>query len=328
MQTMIYNLKDFTNITFNGFEITLPEETINRITELALQVGSPTYIRTPTFEKKENNLKSSNLGYGASNIENKKKRKDNRAVEILNDDDWESIRTFQATVIEQKVGIDAQIDLIRASLNKMTEANCKENSNKILEILNNLMLEGTSEDKMMSVGNAIFEIASNNRFFSKLYADLYTLLVKNLQIMSSVFEKNFSEFMDIFKNIESANSEEDYEKFCKVNKNNERRKSLSLFFVNLTHNGIIKKEQIIEISFDLLNKVLVLIKEENKKSEVDEIIENISILYNKKWMESTYLRINDSSFLKVIESLSLSKSKDYLSLSNKSIFKCMDIVEM
>jgi len=46
-----YTLKDFTEITFNGFNIKLPEETLITITELSQQVGSPTYIRTPTFQK-------------------------------------------------------------------------------------------------------------------------------------------------------------------------------------------------------------------------------------------------------------------------------------
>jgi len=41
MQTMRYTLNDFTDITFNGFEIKFPDETMSIITELALQVGSP-----------------------------------------------------------------------------------------------------------------------------------------------------------------------------------------------------------------------------------------------------------------------------------------------
>jgi hypothetical protein len=36
-------------------------------------------------------------------------------------------------------------------------------------------------------------------------------------------------------------------------------------------NGIITKEKIIEITCDLMSEVLKLIKEENKKSVVDEI---------------------------------------------------------
>ena len=331
MQTMRYTLNDFTNITFNGFEMRFPDETMSIITELALQVGSPTYVKTPTFAKRENG--GSGLAFTSSNSsvdsgDFKRKKRGNRPVEVLNDDDWESIRTFQATVIEQKVGIDAQIDLIRSSLNKMSEKNYSEHSTKICEILNQLIVDGTIEGDMQRVGNAIFEIASNNRFFSKLYADLYTLLINNYQIMRSIFDASFNAFLNIFKNIESASPEEDYEKYCKVNKDNEKRKALSLFFVNLMLNDVIKKEKLIEITFNLLNQVLVFINEQNKKSEVDEIIENIALLYNKEWFEGISERIDGTTFIKVIERLAHSKAKDFPSLSNKSIFKCMDMIEM
>ena len=334
---MRYTLNDFTDITFNGFDIKLPDETMSIITELSLQVGSPTYIRTPTFAKRENILKSGGCGAGGGNSLfagasssdfKKKKRGGGRAVEVLNDDDWESIRTFQATVIEQKVGLDAQIDLIRSSLNKMTEKNYIEHSAKIVEILNQLILENVVETEMQRVGNAIFEIASNNRFFSKLYADLYTLLISQFQVMRAIFDTSFDAFLDIFKNIESSNPDENYENYCKVVKDNERRKSLSAFFVNLTINGVIKKDKLIELTFNLLNQILAFMKQENKKSEVDEIIENIAILYNKEWFEGCEERVDGETFIKAIEKLARSKAKDYPSLSNKSIFKCMDMIEM
>jgi hypothetical protein len=336
MQAMSYTLNNFNTITFDGFDIKLPDETLKIITELALQVGSPTYIRTPIFTKKDNILRSGEQGSTSTIFSNmndndsdfKRKRKNTRAVEILNDADWESIRTFQATVIEQKVGVDAHVDLIRSSLNKMSEKNYIEQSNKIMEILNQLVSEETSELDMHRVGKSIFEIASNNRFFSKLYADLYTLLIKHFQIMRNIFDTNFDTFLEIFKNIESADPDLDYDRFCTVKKNNERRKSLSSFFINLTLNGIIKKDDIIDLVFNLLNQVLDFIKQENKKSEVDEILENIAILYNKDYIEQCNNTIEGESFIKVIERLALSKVKSFPSLSNKSIFKCMDMIEI
>jgi hypothetical protein len=328
---MRYTLNDFTDITFNGFDIKLPDETLSIITELSLQVGSPTYIKTPIFAKREHNSNAGGntifSGLGET-TEIRKRRRGNKPVEVLNDGDWESIRTFQTTVIEQKVGIDAQIDLIRSSLNKMTEKNYGEHSSKIIEILNQLIGENVIDEEMLRVGNAIFEIASNNRFFSKLYADLYTLLINQFHAMRSIFDTNFDAFLEIFKTIESSNPDENYEHYCKVTKDNERRKALSSFFVNLTINNVIVKDKLIDLTFHLINKVLVFMKEENKKSEVDEIIENIFILYNKEWFENSCQKIEDQTFIKVIENLARSKAKDYPSLSNKTIFKCMDMIEM
>ena len=329
-----YTLQDFTNITFNGFDIKLPDETIAIITELAQQVGSPTYIRTPIFNKVENSLMNNvNYDYQSQNVNSgdsalKKKKRGNKPVEVLNDEDWETIRSFQATVIEQKSGLEGQIDLIRSALNKMSEKNYEVQTKNILEILDELIEKNATHEDMLKVGNSIFEIASNNRFYSKLYADLYSELIKKYEIMQTIFENNFNTFLEIFNNIEHVNSEEDYNLFCKINKENERRKSLSSFFVNLTLNGIIKKEKLVDLTSHLLRDVIEYINLENKKLEVDEMIENISILYNKNWIETCDNNINGENFMEIVKRLALSKSKKFPSLSNKSIFKFMDMIEM
>jgi hypothetical protein len=323
---MRYTLKDFSDITFNGFDVKLPEETLIIITELSQQVGSPTYVKTPTFNKRENILKANNVD-GANDFKRKKK---NRPTEIVNDDDWETIRTFQTTKMEQKVGVDAQIDLMRSWLNKMSDKMYIEPCDKIMEILNILIEEETSDEDMLRVGNTIFDIASNNRFYSKLYADLYTKLIDNYQVMRNIFNENLSSFMELFNCIEYVDSEKDYDRFCKINKDNERRKALSLFFVNLTANKIISEEKLSEMATTLMNKLLSFIIEDNKKNEVDEIAENIAILYsyNKQLYESYGNKFEGVSFSEMIERLARSKAKTYPSLSNKSIFKFMDLVEM
>ena len=320
---MKFTLKDFTNITFNGFEFKIPEETLNIITNLSQQVGSPTYIKTPIFSKKEHFDQDND-----SQDVFKRKKRMNKPQEILNDSEWDSIRTFQATKIEHKEGLDAKIDIIRCALNKMSEKNYLDQSKIILDILNQLIECSTSETEMLRVGNAIFEIASNNRFYSKLYADLYTLLITQIDLMNIIFENNLNTFLEIFMNIEQSNPDEDYDKFCKVNKNNERRKSLSSFFVNLTLNNIISNEKITDLTCDLMNKLVGFITQENKKSEVDELVENIFILYNKEWMDKCLIDIRGDTFINHVKLLAHTKAKTFPSLSNKAIFKFMDMIEM
>jgi len=325
---MRYTLKDFTDITFNGFDIKLPEETLVIITELSQQVGSPTYVKTPTFHKRENVLKMGGSdSVGGSEFKRKKKA---RPTEVLNDDDWETIRTFQATKMEQKVGIEAQIDLMRSWLNKMSDKMYVEPFEKIMEILNQLIAEGISDVDMLRVGTTIFDIASNNRFYSKLYADLYTKLIENYQVMRNIFNENLESFMELFNCIEYVDSEKDYDKFCKINKDNERRKALSLFFVNLTINKIISEDKLKEMASSLLTRLLTFILEENRKNEVDEITENIALLYsyNKQLYDTCEEKFDGISFGEMIEKLAHCKAKTYPSLSNKAIFKFMDLVEM
>lgn len=330
--TMKYTLKDFTNVIFDGFDYTLPEETIALISELSLEVGSPSYIKTPVFQKRENPLKASSSAVpGGFPINTNKKRRGNKNMEVLNDDDWETLRTFQTTKIEQKVGLDAQIDLIRSHLNKMSDKSYIDMRNKIVDLLDQLISEGISREDMMRVSTTIFDIASTNRFFSKLYADLYSDLINKYDIMKEIFTNCFESFMELFNNIEYVDADKDYDKFCKINKDNERRKALSAFFVNLMKNKIINASDLKALLCNLMRQLVEFIKEENKKNIVDELTENIALLYSKTLFDEEeqdeYL-IDGSPILETITKLANSKVKMYPSLSNKSIFKFMDMIEM
>jgi len=322
----LYNLNDFRDVTFGGFDIKLPEETISIITELAQQVGSPTYIKTPIFEKKEMPTMKESFERSGSDANFRKKRRGNQGMEMVNDEDWETIRTFQATKMVQKEGLDAKFDTIRSCLNKISDKTYEEQCVKIIEVMDQLE---SGENDMLRIGNAVFEIASNNRFYSKLYADLYTRLIHKYEIMNTVFENNLSSFLEVFTKIEYVNAEENYDLFCKINLDNEKRKALSTFFVNLSVTKIITDDKIIEFAANLLKQVLTFIDQENKKNEVHEIVENIAILYNKEiFSNSKILMPTGETIVKTIERLAKSNAKSFVSFSNKSIFKFMDMVDM
>jgi hypothetical protein len=157
-------------------------------------------------------------------------------------------------------------------------------------------------------------------------------MIQKFEIMKIIFENSLNTFLELFKTIEYVESEEDYDRFCKINKDNEKRKALSLFFVNLCNNQIISQEKIVTITCDLMKQVVKLIKENNKKNEVDEITENISILYSKSIFENCSSevdqKIEDELFIDIVHRLSLCKVKTFPSLSNKSIFKYMDMIDM
>lgn len=319
---MRYNLEDFNNITFDGFQIILPDDTLHKISEIALQVGSPTYIRTPVFNKKERVDTNITAGGGTAPI----KKRRNRNIESSNNEDWDTVRTFQSTKIEQKEGIDAIINNVRLNLNKLTDKNYSEFKIKIIELIPVNNLEETKQ-----IGNIIFEIASTNRFYSRMYAELYSELSEKFEQMKITFMECFGSFIDLFNNIEYVDASVDYDKFCKINKDNEKRKALSTFFINLMKNNMLTKSQIINILVILLNQINTYISQDNKKNEVDEITENVAILYTNEIMESEELKeytVKNVAVSDFIELIANSKAKSYKSLTSKAIFKFMDMNEM
>jgi hypothetical protein len=187
----------------------------------------------------------------------------------------------------------------------------------------------TETDDINRVSTVIFEIASNNRFFSKMYAELYADLFNKYDVMKGVFENSLTQFTQLFDTIEYVESTVDYDKFCKINKDNERRKALSAFFTNLMDNNIISKERIVEITRNLLFQMYTFISMENKKNEVDELTENIALLYRPDlYATITYEPIDGMNITQLIDMIAHSKTKDYKSLTNKALFKFMDLLNL
>ena len=50
-QVYKYTIHDINNIILNGFEYKISDEIIDIISNLTTEVGSPTYIKTPNFQK-------------------------------------------------------------------------------------------------------------------------------------------------------------------------------------------------------------------------------------------------------------------------------------
>lgn len=326
--TFTYTLEQFEDIIFKGFDYEVPEEVMEKISSLAMEVGSPDYVRTPIFKKRENPMKVEPISVVK---EQGKKKRGNKPMEIVNDDDWDSIRTFHTTKIETKAGIDADFDSIRAFINKMTDKNYIDMRNKIIEVIKKIVSENSDSD-LSGIGSNIFEIASSNRYYSKIYAELYADLSSKFEFIKSKYEENFKNFTELFENIEYVDPNENYDKFCEINKVNEKRKSLATFYINLMYCGIISRVEIMQITRNLLAKIYEYISMENKKNEVEELTETIALLYKKDLYKDNeaieYQAIEGHTISEIINKIANSKVKDYKSLTNKALFKFMDLIDM
>ena len=120
--------------------------------------------------------------------------------------------------------------------------------------------------------------------------------------------------------------EEDYNKFCDNNKKNERRRALSVFFINLMKLRIIKEDDIIviiEILFKSLNDTINKI---NSKNIVDEIGENLALIVTTSF-ELLRTHVVWASLVDKMRKIVSYSVKDKPSLTNKTIFKFMDVLD-
>jgi hypothetical protein len=282
---MSYTYDYFEETKQNGFEYTLPLPVIEILKKLHLKFNiNEDLVKPILFKKSHTHHILKTFENGGGNINNP----------------------------SLKVNSDNYINTIRLLLNKISDKTYMDCVTKIINIIETL----SSEDIVLLYNN-MFEVILHNNFYSKLYADVYSLCITKNNVFLDGFNLQYDKYIHSFNNIIYIDPAIDYDQYCINNSNNELRKSFGKFMFNLNKNNIINIS-IIHNTLDLLiTKIKELIHISNNTSIVDEMVENIFIIYDKN------ITINNKYKSTMIE-FSKYKSKQFPSLSNKSIFKIMD----
>lgn len=299
-----YTLEQFKALENLNISSELSAEIIQKINKVAKRVGAPNYQKTPVFKR--------------HHYHNKKIHK----KENISAADWETIRNFKKTTLNKNTGTEAQMDKIRSNLNKLTDKTYKI----VLEEIVCIMKEIKNEDATAfeKIGVAIFEIGSFNKFWAALYARLYKDLITTFPFMKDICIKNFKSFKNIFTVVNYIDAGEDYNLFCEYNKENEKRRALSNFFVICASYDIIDKKEMKNIIVSFIKQVKDEIKQENKINHVEEITQNIGIMVISG--KSFLKRLPDYNLIcDEIKNFSTMNPKSYPSLTNKIVFKFMDL---
>jgi len=308
VSTRKYTLNDFNNKESSGNIPELESLVIEKINKLANRVGAPSYQKTPVFKR--------------YNYSNKKKK----VNENITSTDWQTIRNFKTTTLDKNMeGLEAQMDSIRSYLNKLTNDNYTEISYEIKLVIKEVV-DQNEEDYLSKIGVSIFEIGSANRFLSNVYVKLYKELIDTYPIMKNVCMSNFNSFNTLFETFDYCEASEDYDKFCDIMKNNEKRKALSKFMMICVEYEIIESENMEKIMLDFLKKINKYIDDKDKENAVDEIAANLVIMIQSSLTSFRAMKSSDKIF-KDIEILSNYNVKNYPGLSNKTVFKFLDMVE-
>jgi hypothetical protein len=289
-----YSLEEITNMV-SSKTYQLSESTLACLKDIESLVGSPNYIKTPRFNNRKN-------------YENQ---------------NWDTFRNFKKTKLVQENVTDIEklkMD-IRDLLNKLTSKTYENIKTKIIETLNN------NENSILpKICPIIFDISSNNMFYSLEYATLFKELIGQFPDILELFKSNFKKFLDIFKKIEYIAPDENYNEYCRINKINEKRRSQSKFFSNLMILNIIPEVEILKIVITLQERVVFYINDEINQNNIDEITENITII-----LGTIYDKINkDNAHLKLIITnikWLLDNNNEYKAITNKATFKYMDILD-
>jgi|UniRef100_A0A6C0CYX3 hypothetical protein len=312
MATMYYTLKEIENISWNLQDKSITDETTALINSLADQVASPTYDKTPVFNNNSSTTKPFN-------------RKKKKTSEVINDEDWEAIRNFQKTELIKSEGIQKDIDSIRSLINRITEKTYDLIIEKLTEKLDSFEEAITKSEDINKIGKTILDMATSNNFNSKTYAKLCSYLNGKYDYIKTIIDNNLKDYMNLFENIEVADPNENYDKFCDLNIVNDKRRAMSLFLCNLYENNIVEFEMIENIVFSLYQRIRTNMNDETKKMEHDEISENLLIIVSN--IPIVKIKSDDKwkNFVDYIVKICAINVKDVKGISSKCKFKHMDI---
>jgi len=325
MSCVVYKLTDFDLIKRNGISYTLPQQTVDVIKKIATSVGAPEYIKTPYFGQNT-----------------QKKGKSQNTVKDITLDNWNATRNFKPTVMEKKKGIEMYVDKIRKSLNKITDKTYDKMLLQIIEEIDLIFKEhGTTEnsdnaetndfmDQIKRIGDSIFDIASGNGFYSRMYAKLSKALMEKYEFMNDIFKCKINDNTYLFGDYAYCSPDSDYDQFCKNNKINEKRRALGLFYINLMIEGIVEESKIIKMIETIQQILIQEIAKENNSNIAEEMSEFIYIMITNglpilKRTKETHAW---KEIIERVNLISCKKHKSEPSITNKTIFKHMDIMNI
>ena len=292
-----YNLNDFNSILFDNFQYKLEDSTYEVINQLTSILGIKLVVEKKDFSKSK------------------------PRTPVKTEEQWEHMKPFKATVIENNEG---SMNEIRICLNKISSKNYDTNKLRIIKLMDSLTENPIELEK---IANNIFDIASTNKFFSEIYAELYKCLIERFPIFREVLNTFLEKYTLSIKDIQYVDQKDNYDAFCKYNRMNDSIKATSVFIVNLVKKGVLDKQLLLKLIIEIQGFLFEYIDTDNKVNEVDEMTENIFLLVSES---HSMMKINElwkSEIINTIQQLSILKPKEKKSLSSRAIFKYMDIMD-
>lgn len=243
--------------------------------------------------------------------------------------DWKTKQKFSITKFATLNASAAILSEIRSELNKVTDKNWETRIDSVFKHINSMCeaceLDGSDEeDAITDAFGVVFNAAILNKsaptyakIFEKMHAEYPT------QICNFI-EAKWVEYMDSMKGIVDV-SETDYDAFCTFNTANTSRKHKSALFAEIAKIGFVDDgfclmQNVQRAVTDLLNHVVSQIEYREKSKEVEEVTENIVVLF-----QTLGNSIDKAPYMSTIAVLAAYKNGDKPGLTSRTRFKYSDL---
>jgi hypothetical protein len=310
-----YTLDDIDAIKFNGFpEIEIDTKTMNLINDISKLVGSPFYNKLPNFNNNKRSDKSK-----------KHKNKKHSTHGNIETDVWSLVRADHKITDYKKTveGINEDIANLKSILNKLTKNNYDDIHSLIIENVGTIELDNIENKN--KINEFFVNMGIKNDYYSDIYAKIYLSVNEKYSLYNELL---INKFIGLYNKIEPLpNSVDDYDEFCVVSSNNEKRKSFYKFLSNLYVLGIVDYS----IIYKCLDDLLFIFKEsmvnKDERYICNEIAECLYIIISIIYDDISDDYDFNENILECIDELSVLSRKQFKGLTSQSVFKLKDIID-
>lgn len=300
-----YNLNDILEITSNMSEHKLDKDIQTIVDALIIILGLNVQSKAKTIKKDRN------TGSG--------------------DKTWAKKEPFKVTVMGKNEGIDEKLDILRGSLNKITKNNYESQVESIYNCIDGIIDYNHDEldetVKYEKILGCIFKVVTNNRVYASIYSKLYAELLDKYILLEDYRSFFLDNYRDNLNEFDYVNPDDDYDKFCVINKINEQRKALLAFIIHSVMIDIYSFDVIkdtMKVLFEKINQYKI-VKENVGINE--EILENVFVIVDEG-KPIIMKEVSKYEIIGQITEFSKLKMADCPGFSNRMRFKCMDIIDL
>jgi len=300
-----YTLDQFTDIGLNLNKHILPDDVLSVYDKLLKDLNINT--RTVEYEQREKRYK----------------RQKNNKPELLSSG---KVVEFKQKEVVVKTDYEKIMINIRASLNKLSSKNYDTQTELLRSYLDELS-SLNDESYFMECSNYLFDVASKNKFYSEMYANLYVELSKLYPIFEERKEQFIIDCIEGLDTITYIDETQDYEGFCKNNKQNDIRRSMNTFLIHLYKKKQCNIQCILKMTTAIFDKIEVNKNTASQVHVIEELTENLYIFISELICEFKQHTSWDIILNNLTEYTNI-KVSDYPGLTTRIKFKFMDMMDI
>ena len=224
---------------------------------------------------------------------------------------------FKATKRIESKGNDKRIQELTSMLNKVTHDTVSTVTTQMIVKIHEI--EEECNEYMPKVYTVLFEMMLSNRFYIQSYVTMFIHIMHEWPLLKDELDKRILKHKEDMFQVEVCDTTE-YDRFCRLKSLHEYQRTTTQFILYLTLQDRLDTSILKQFYAEIKQYIQEGIQQSSQKGRVEEWVEHMYIL--------TTLGNSILSVLKPeLESMTTLSMKEYPGMSNKSMFRYMDMVE-